>query len=85
MRVFGPSGEFLFSAVLHNGRYFLDTNFYYGLGITQFTQLNGTTTFAISDARIDKHAELWHCRMGHANMPDIKRVQHFSRFLHDTD
>ena len=28
MKVFGPNGEFMFSAFLHNGRYFLDTEFY---------------------------------------------------------
>ena len=78
MSVFGPAGDFLFSAFLHNGRYFLDTNFYYGQGVATPTTVNGATMFAISDAKIDNSAELWHCRMGHANMPDIRRLQHLA-------
>ena len=41
MSVFGPAGDFLFSAFLHNGRYFLDTNFYYGQGVATPTTVNG--------------------------------------------
>ena len=36
------------------------------------------TTFAVADAKVDNSAELWHCRMVHANMPDIKRLQHLA-------
>ena len=78
MKVFGTSGELLFSAFLHNGRYFLDTSYYYGPNIVQPTRVNGVDAFVVADAKVDNSAELWHCRMGHANMPDIRRLQHLA-------
>ena len=33
MEVYSPEHQFLFSAFLHAGRYFLDTEFYYGHSI----------------------------------------------------
>jgi len=78
MKVFGTSGELLFSAFLHNGRYFLDTSYYYGPNIVQPTRVDGVDAFVVADAKVDNSAELWHCRMGHANMPDIRRLQHLA-------
>ena len=76
MKVFGPDGTFMFSAFLHNGRYFLDTQFYYGPNILKQVSNGGSVSaFAVSDARHDNSAELWHCRMGHVNYPDMKRLQ----------
>ena len=76
MKVYGPDGAFMFSAFLHNGRYFLDTQFYYGPNILKQVSNGGSVSaFAVSDARHDNSAELWHCRMGHVNYPDMKRLQ----------
>ena len=72
MKVFGPSGNLLFSAFLHNGQYLLDTLYYYGPNIVQPTQVDGVDAFVVADAKVENSAELWHCRMGHANMPDIR-------------
>ena len=78
MRVFDKSGNFLFSAFLHNGRYFLDTEFYFGPNIVQKVQSDSATSFAVSDAVYDNSAELWHCRLGHVNVPDMKRLQNLA-------
>ena len=75
MKVYGPDGTFMFSAFLHNGRYFLDTQFYYGPNILKQVSNGGSVSaFAVSDARHDNSAELWHCRLGHVNYPDMKRL-----------
>ena len=78
VKVFGPSGNFKFSAFLHNGHYFLDTQFYFGPNIFEAKNAGNASTFAITDAKNDNTAELWHCQMGHANLPDIKRLQHLA-------
>ena len=56
MQVKSPSGEFMFSAFLHNGRYFLDQQFYYG-PVADITD----TVMILRDASYDNSAELWHC------------------------
>ena len=70
IQVFSPSGEFLFSAFLHLGRYFLDSSFYYGPVIQ-----HRETSMILSDAAYDNTAERWHCRLqGHVNWPDRKHM-----------
>ena len=68
IKVFGPGDVFMFSAFLHNGRYFLDTQFYYGPNIlTKKNTGEAVSAFTVSDAKHDNSAELWHCKMGHVN------------------
>ena len=51
--------DFMFSACLHNGRYFLDTKFYYGPNIlTKKSGGGAVSAFAISDTKYDNTAEL---------------------------
>ena len=69
--VYSPSGEFLFSAFLHNGRYFLDSEFYYGPTIRRSAN---ESVMILSDATCENSAELWHCRMGHVNWPGLKHL-----------
>ena len=76
MNVFGPMGEFLVSAFFAQRSVLPRHQFLLGAGVVTPTTVDGAPTFAISDAKIDNSAELWHCRMGHANMPDIRRLQH---------
>ena len=66
----------MFSAFLHNRRYFLGTEFYYGLSILKKVSNGGSVSaFAVSDAKHDNSAELWHCRIGHVNYPGMKRLK----------
>ena len=69
--VYSPSGEFLFSAFLHNGRYFLDSEFYNGPAICKH---DTESVMILADAICDNTAELWHCRMGHVNWPGLKHL-----------
>ena len=75
LSVHGSTGEFLFSAFLHNGRYFLDTLFYFGRGILEERRRGDNSVFAVADYQHDNKAELWHCRLGHVNLPDVWRLQ----------
>ena len=54
LRVYLPTGNFMFSAFLHAGRYFLDTEFYYGYAIQKKEQ-----AMILTDAKYDNTAELW--------------------------
>jgi len=70
LHVSAPDGTFLFSAFLHNGRYFLDSKYYYGPTIHETVD-----AMILTDAPYDNTAELWHCRLGHVNQADLKRMQ----------
>ena len=64
MHVFSPTGEFMFSAYLHAGRYFLDSEFYYGYSVRKLEQEHA---MILADAVVQNSAELWHCRIGHVS------------------
>ena len=49
--------QFLLSAFLHAGRYFLNNEFYYGHAIKKQEH-----AVILADAMIDNSAELWHYR-----------------------
>ena len=65
-----PDGTFLFSAFLHNGRYFLDGKYYHGPTIHDTAD-----AMILTDAPCDCMAELWHCQLGHVNQTDLRRMQ----------
>ena len=50
---------------------FLDAELYYEPSV-----------FAVSDAKHDNSAELWHCKMGHVNYPGMKRLQRLATCIH---
>ena len=80
--IYDSTGEFFFSAFLHNGRYFLDTPFYFCSGISGSNAGDDSSVFAVTDYQHENKAELWHCRLGHVNLPDLKRLQTSSLGVH---
>ena len=58
MEVYSPTNQFLFSAFLHAGKYFLNTEIYSGHAIKKQEHSK-----ILADAVIDNCTELWHCRL----------------------